>query len=282
MLELHAIASKKQEGSGRFAVAMTAQENERFSTGIRRDYEKYYSMLGSVNAEASDCSRAADRESIHEGIRRSVGFGKLSRMVFGVMEGWMEEQLRGQAAASAAAADEEGAMRWNHTLAQLLLQQGRNDEAVVIFEACLKVSRRVWPENHPDIGVMRLLLLIWRVTLTHSVLGNAMSNLAGAYRALGRHQDALVLLEQTLQFWRRVLPENHPHIGAMRLWLLLRRVTLTRSVLGGAMHNLAAAYNMLGRHQDALVLLEKSLEFQRRVLPENHSDIGVMRLCLLI
>ena len=154
MLELHAIASKKEEGGGRFAVAMTAQENQRFMTGIRRDYKQYYSMLGRVNAEASDCSRAVDRESIHEGIRRSVGFGKLSRMVFGVMEGWMEERLRGQAAASAAAGDEEGAMGWNAALANILYEQGRHDEAVVIYEAVLKYRRRVLPENHPDIGVM--------------------------------------------------------------------------------------------------------------------------------
>ena len=133
VLELHAIASKKEEGGGRFAVAMTAQENERFWRGIREDHGEYYGMLGRVNAETSECSRASDRESIHEGIRRSVGFAKLSRMVFGVMEGWMEERLRGQAAASAAAGDEEGAMDWNLILAAILNQQGRHEEAVVIF-----------------------------------------------------------------------------------------------------------------------------------------------------
>ena len=133
---------------------MTAQENQRFSTGIRRDDKQYYSMLGRVNVETSDCSRAADRESIHEGIRRSVGFGKLSRMVFGVMEGWMEERLRGQAAASAAAGDEEGAMGWNATLGTILREQGRHDEAVVIYEAVVKYRRRVLPENRPDTGVM--------------------------------------------------------------------------------------------------------------------------------
>ena len=197
---------------------MTAHEKDRFLTGIRHDYEKYYSMLGHVNAEASDCSRAADRESIHEGIRRSVGFAKLSRMVFGVMEGWMEEQLRGQAAASAAAGDEEEALRWNQTLARLLLHQGRNHEAVVIFEGCLKVSRRVWPENHPNIGVMRLLLLISRMTLTRSVSGATMNDLSTTYSKLGRHQDALVLQEKTLEFLRRVLPVNHPDIGVMRFF----------------------------------------------------------------
>ncbi len=44
--------------------------------------------------------------------------------------------------------------------------------------------------------------------------------------------------------------------------------------LGAAMGNLAAAYSALGRHQDALVMQEKTLEFRRRVLPENHPDIG--------
>ena len=50
---------------------------------------------------------------------------------------------------------------------------------------------------------------------------------------------------------------------------------LTRSVLGDAMGNLANTYSALGRHQDAVVLQEKTLEFRRRVLPENHPDIGV-------
>ena len=152
VLELHAIASKKEEGEGRFAVAMTAQENERFLKSIKADYGEYYGMLGRVNAETSDCSRASDRESIHEGIRRSVGFAKLSRMVFGVMEGWMEERLRGQAAASAAAGDESEAMGWKQALATMLSQQGRHDEAVVLYEAVLKYQRRVLPEYHPGIG----------------------------------------------------------------------------------------------------------------------------------
>jgi hypothetical protein len=153
VLELHAIASKKEESGGRFAVAVTAQENERFLRGIRKDYGEYHNMLGRVNAETSDCSRASDRESIHEGIRRSVGFAKLSRMVFGVMEGWMEERLRGQAAASAAAGDESEAMAWSAVLAAVFAKQGRHDEAVVLNEAGLKFRRRVLPENHPDIGV---------------------------------------------------------------------------------------------------------------------------------
>ena len=73
MLELHAIAAKKAEGGGEFAVAMTAEERQRFLRDIRADYKEYYKMLGTVNAATSECSRPADRASIHDGIRCSVG-----------------------------------------------------------------------------------------------------------------------------------------------------------------------------------------------------------------
>ena len=40
-----------------------------------------------------------------------------------------------------------------------------------------------------------------------------MNNLAASYSALGRHQEAVEMKEKTLEFYRRVLPENHPDIG---------------------------------------------------------------------
>ncbi len=40
-----------------------------------------------------------------------------------------------------------------------------------------------------------------------------MNNLAGTYRELGRHADAVAMGEQVLEFQRRVLPANHPLIG---------------------------------------------------------------------
>jgi hypothetical protein len=146
VLELHAIASQMEEGGGRFAVAMTAQENRRFLKGIAGDVNRYYGMLGRVNLEASKCSRAADRESIHEGIRRSVGFAKLSRMVFGVMEWWMEEQLRGQLTAFAEAHDKKNEMKWNAVLAGVLHKQGRDGESVEFYEDALKIWQQLSPE----------------------------------------------------------------------------------------------------------------------------------------
>jgi hypothetical protein len=76
------------------------------------------------------------------------------------------------------------------------------------------------PSGH-RCDVIAVVWLQWHLTL--SVLGKAMNNLGNTYRTLGRYQDALVMGEKTLGFRRRVLPENHPDIGAVRLWLLLKR-----------------------------------------------------------
>ena len=40
-----------------------------------------------------------------------------------------------------------------------------------------------------------------------------MSHLASSYSKLGRHEEALAMQERVLEFYRRVLPENHPDIG---------------------------------------------------------------------
>ena len=45
-----------------------------------------------------------------------------------------------------------------------------------------------------------------------------MTNLAGTYRALGRHVDAVAMGEQVLEHFRRVLPANHPDIGEGCAW----------------------------------------------------------------
>ena len=106
---------KKAEGGGDFAVAMTAAEKQRFLGGIRQDHGSYYRMLGTVNVETSECSRTEDRDSIHSGIRDSVGFGQLGRMVFGVMEEWMVKELRAQVAAKREEGDERGEMPVSYT-----------------------------------------------------------------------------------------------------------------------------------------------------------------------
>jgi hypothetical protein len=43
-----------------------------------------------------------------------------------------------------------------------------------------------------------------------------MGDVAEAYRALEKHVDALALFEKQLEFFRRVLPEDHPDTGERR------------------------------------------------------------------
>ncbi len=43
---------------------------------------------------------------------------------------------------------------------------------------------------------------------------------------------------------------------------------------GKAMSNLASTYDRLGMYQDALALRAEALEHFRRVLPDDHPDIG--------
>jgi hypothetical protein len=152
VLELHAIAAKKEEGGVEFAVAMTAEERLHFLRGIKSNFKEYYMMLGTVNAETSECSRPADRTSIHDGIRSSVGFGKLSRMVFGVLEEWMEGQLRAQVASCEEAGEDVEALEWNLALAMVFTEQGRHADALAMFEQVLEFIRRVLPTNHLAIG----------------------------------------------------------------------------------------------------------------------------------
>ncbi len=138
---------KKAKGGGNFAVVMTAVEYQRFLDGIRMDYGSYLSMLGTLNVETSDCAGAADRECVHAGIRESVGFGELGQMVLSMMEEWMVEELRAQAAAKQEAGDEKEEMEWSCVLGDVLSQQGKHDEAVKFKERALAISRRVLSED---------------------------------------------------------------------------------------------------------------------------------------
>ena len=59
-----------------------------------------------------------------------------------------------------------------------------------------------------------------------------MNNLAITYSDLRRHEDALAMKERVLEFYRRVLPENHPDIGDGHVWI---DVACTVSIVGRAL-----------------------------------------------
>ncbi len=133
MLELHAIATKKTEESGEFAVAMTEREKLRFLSDLYLSAKEIsvYTIWFDINAEMSDCSRSEDRKSIHDGIRDGCGFVRLNRDVVGVMDEWILGQLRLFAAHSLEANDEQAYVTFNllHVAALFLL--GKPADAII-------------------------------------------------------------------------------------------------------------------------------------------------------
>ena len=146
------------------------------------------------------------------------------------------------------------------TLTLAYSQIGRHQDALEMAEKDIQFRRRVLPENHPTIGA-------------------AMDHVAGMYLNLGRSQDALVMAETSLEFWRRVLPENHPQIGATSFSVVCYTFSPTRSVVGRTMAIVATSFHELGRDQDALVLREKILEFDRHVLHKDDPHLGATIFC---
>jgi len=116
-----------------------------------------------------------------------------------------------------------------------------------------------------------------RDTLT-STAADSMTNLAGLYSKLGRHDDALQLHDSALCMRRRVLPPNHPSIGAFAFRSRFY-ASHHKDFAGDSMWNTAIANDNLNRHQESLALQLERLKFLRRILPENHVQIGLLRQC---
>ena len=105
-------------------------------------------------------------------------------------------------------------------------------QAIEYGQSLVADSERVLGETHPG-------------TLT------SRSNLAAAYRAAGRLEEAIPLYERTLADREQVLGETHPG-------------TLT------SRSNLAAAYRAAGRLEEAVPLYERTLADREQVLGETH------------
>ncbi len=106
-----------------------------------------------------------------------------------------------------------------------------------------------------------------------------MTNLADAYTQLGRHDDALQLQDSALRMRRRVLPPNHPSIGTLHSFRSRFYASHHKDFAGDSMWNTAIANDNLNRHQESLALQLERLKFLRRILPENHAQIGLLRQC---
>ncbi len=95
-----------------------------------------------------------------------------------------------------------------------------------------------------------------------------MHQLADTYKKLGRHLDAAALEKEVLEFLQRHHPGNHAVICMPRHYPLSRVArSLTGFGAGRAMDCLACTLGHCKQYEDAISLLEKTIEIRRRVLP---------------
>jgi tetratricopeptide (TPR) repeat protein len=127
VLELGHCARKKCK----FDVAFTAQERVRFLDAIRRDATCLFDVIANVNSMKSSCSRPEDRSAILNGIAGSIGFTKLDRMVFEVLDRWQLRVLSNQAHLCEAEGAEHAS--WFNSLGRLHYEQGRVSDAEHCF-----------------------------------------------------------------------------------------------------------------------------------------------------
>jgi tetratricopeptide (TPR) repeat protein len=89
----------------------------------------------------------------------------------------------------------------------------------------MEIRRTALGEGHPDYAT-------------------SLNNLAGLYRAMGRHAEAEPLYKQAMEIRRTALGEGHPDYAT-------------------SLNNLAGLYRAMGRHAEAEALSERAMEIGR-------------------
>ncbi|KAJ3296302.1 Kinesin light chain 3 [Borealophlyctis nickersoniae] len=217
-----------------FAITLPPRHTSDFRTSLRDHPEAFYKMLATIKSGNSVAFKASDRDTIHEAIRKTVGFSALDRMVLSVLSNWMVSTLQSHILLTEKAGDEVEHAKWLSSLAILFTDQGRYKDAEPLCVDCLERRRRVLGEDHPE-------------TLS------TISNFAVYYENQGKYENAESLYVDCLERKKRVLGEDHPD-------------TL------GTISNLAVYYDDQGKYEKAEPLLMDCLERRRRVLGDDHPD----------
>jgi tetratricopeptide (TPR) repeat protein len=122
-----------------------------------------------------------------------------------------------------------------NNLAQVLVRQGKYEEAEAMNRQTMALKETVLGREHPS-------------TLT------SMNNLAQVLNSQGKHEEAEAMHRQTLAGYERVLGHEHPHTLA-------------------SMHNLALVFNRQGKYEEAEAMLRQTLARREKVLGHEHPSI---------
>jgi tetratricopeptide (TPR) repeat protein len=116
---------------------MPAHSRESFLRATSADQSKYFSLLSSVAAEQSVCSRDQDKDSIHEAIRDSIGFDGLNRSIYSVMTNWIIAQIQ-LFTSGIKEANPMAFVQRMKALGAILCETGRYEQALCVFQEASK------------------------------------------------------------------------------------------------------------------------------------------------
>ncbi|MEQ1894547.1 MAG: serine/threonine-protein kinase, partial [Planctomycetota bacterium] len=175
--------------------------------------------------------------------------------------------------------DPEVEAELRRTIAAILRNNGRLDDAFALAEQALATSRRLHPGDHAAVAAG-----LTELASIHSELGRGaeaerlmlealemyqrlyagdnrhvaalLGNLAQLREALGRAAEAEPTMVQALEMYRRLFPGDHRDLAM-------------------ALDNLAKIEDSLGRYDEAESLYQESIEMRRRLHSGDHPDLAI-------
>lgn len=246
----------------KFDVAFTAEERARFLKAIRHDATCLFDVIANVNSMKSSCSRPEDRIAILNGISVSIGFTKLDRMVFEVLDRWQLQALSSQAHMCEVEGAEHAS--WFNSLGRMHYEQGRirdaeryfskaaasasstcdcSDEVFLIAQTNVAVVRyaiaRDSEQSSCPFTVKQAHKLLTDVVIScrtrlqphNTLLCTAVLQLADLHRDMGDIDAAQDLYHEALQYARSLSHEVFAIVAQVGLALIAQEKALYKEAL---------------------------------------------------
>lgn len=285
IFEIYATA----DTNSRFEIAMSKTDQAQFLRDIEEDVQLHMDiMLSKIDSANSECWFPADRDAIHDVVRRTVGFSRLNAMVFEQLRLWvirvaskaLEEAKKHEVGGENGEEEKnkeakEKRARLAYTLALLYHGQGKYNEAQPLFEIYVNECSELYgAENEETLRGLQKLARCYELIGDYgaaeehylkcfqgmkAIFGetietfDAMEHLAMLYKKLGRNDEALAL-------YLNIFEKKVNSLGASALGTLV------------TMDNLGMMYFGLKQLEKAEETLNACLGLKKRDLGDRHPE----------
>ena len=274
LLEITASLQPRQPTPTLLEVIMAPEEEAAFEAALVGKFNTLVQHTCTVNVARAEAFKAEDKQRIFEALEATLGFEEVNKQVIGRMQEWMAEA--GRAALERLGVEERGTSDLLFYLAGLLMNQGKLNEAELLYCEALAACRRTLGNEHPDtlasINNMAILLkaqgkldvaeplYLEALAASRRTLGNehpdtlaSINNLALLLSDQGKLGEAEPLNLEALAACRRTLGNEHPSTLA-------------------SINNLANLLSDQGKLGEAEPLYLEALAARRRTLGNDHPD----------